>query len=154
MNTTVTDLFPVNSTIHDSAFKDFINNSIGYFLEMVEEETGNMKDGCFIDTAEGKYLDYWGTDLGIRRKDIESDDDYCIRLMISPLERFTIGALYELYDLQFLSKPSTTPSDLNLTLLSDNHFLSNEYYVDCSDEAWSEIGKKFIVGSTLVRYPL
>ena len=152
MNTVITDLFPVNSNIHDSPFKEFINNTIGYLLELVEEEVTLMNDGCFIDNAESHYLDLWGRDLDLPRKNGESDDDYRTRLMIAPLERFTIGTLYELYDLQLLTKPESS-SDLDLTLLSDNHFLNRQYYVDCSDEVWDEINKKFISSNVLWRYP-
>lgn len=153
MNTAVTDLFPVNSTIHESPFKDFLNNTIGYFLELVENEVQAMKDGCFLDSAEGHYLDLWGRDFNIRRLEGVSDDDYRKRLMILPLEQFTINTLYELYDLQLLTKPESSTGNLNLTLLSDNHFLNKQYYVDCSDDVWGEINKKFITGNILWRYP-
>ena len=152
MNTAITDLFPVNNSIHNTPFKDFLNNTIGYFLELMENEATAMDEGCFIDTAEGKYLDLWGKDYNIPRLNDESDDDYRTRLMISPLERFTINTVYELYDLQLMTKPAST-SNLNLTLMSDNHFLNNQYYVNCSDEVWNEIDKKFLTTNVLWRYP-
>ena len=152
MNTAITDLFPVNNTIHNTPFKDLINNSIGYFLELIENEVTSMNEGCFINTAEGRYLDLWGKDLGIRRLNDESDDDYRTRLMISPLEQFTINTVYELYDLQLMTKPSSS-SNLDLTLMSDNHFLNKQYYVDCADEVWNELDKKFLTTGVLWRYP-
>ena len=111
-----------------------------------------MNEGCFINTAEGRYLDLWGKDLGIRRLNDESDDDYRTRLMISPLEQFTINTVYELYDLQLMTKPSSS-SNLDLTLMSDNHFLNKQYYVDCADEVWNELDKKFLTTGVLWRYP-
>ena len=152
MNTAITDLFSVNSNIHGTPFEDFLNNSIGYFLELIENGVTSMNEGCFINTAEGKYLDLWGKDLGIPRLNEESDEDYRTRLMISPLEQFTINTVYELYDLQLMTKPTST-SNLNLTLMSDNHFLNNKYYVDCSDEVWNELNKKFLTANVLWRYP-
>jgi hypothetical protein len=153
VNKTITSLLPVNSTIHGTPFEDLINNSIGYFLELMEEETEQIKDGCFLDTAEAEYLDYWGKDYDIKRLPNESDEDYRIRLSIIPLERFTINTLYTLYDMQLLTKPDTTVSDLDLTLLSDNHLLADKYYVDCSDAVWNEVSKKFLTTGILWRYP-
>ena len=55
MNTTITDLLPAKSTIHNTPFEDLVNNTIGYFFELIEEDNLEMTDGCFIQTAEGKY---------------------------------------------------------------------------------------------------
>jgi hypothetical protein len=55
--------------------------------------------------------------------------------------------------MQLLTKPDTTVSDLDLTLLSDNHLLGNKYYVDCSDAVWNEVSKKFLTTGILWRYP-
>lgn len=152
MNTAITDLFSVNSTIHGTPFEDLLNNSIGYFLELIENEVTAMNEGCFINTAEGKYLDLWGKEYDIPRLNDESDDDYRTRLMIGPLEEFTINTVYELYDLQLMTKPTST-SNLDLTLMSDNHFLNNTYYVDCTDDVWNELDKKFLTTGVLWRYP-
>ena len=153
VNKTVTSLLPVNNPIHGTPFEDFINNTIGYFMELVETENDEICDGCFLDTAEGKYLDLWGKDYNIPRLNDESDDDYRTRLSIIPLEKFSINTLYELYDMQLMTKPETTVSDLDLTLLSDNHFLADNYYVDCSDSVWNEVNRKFLTTNILWRYP-
>ena len=149
MNTTITDLLPVNSNIHGTPFEDLINNTIGYFLEMIEEEVDAMNDGCFIDTAEGGYLDLWGKEFNIPRLNDESDEDYCQRLLVGPLDRFTINTLYTMYDIQLLTYKSDKTS---LTLLSDNHFLANEYFIDCTDEIWETISRKFITMGILHRW--
>ena len=149
MNTTITDLLPVNSNIHGTPFEDLINNTIGYFLELIEEEVDAMNDGCFIDTAEGKYLDLWGKDYGIPRLNDENDEDYRKRLKILPLERFNIQTLYEVYDLQLLTRNDTSFNDLKL--YSDNHFLDDEYWIGVSDEEWIEISRKFITTNKIRR---
>ena len=149
MNTTITDLLPVNSNIHGTPFEDLINNTIGYFLEMIEEEVDAMNDGCFIDTAEGRYLDLWGKDYGIPRLNDETDEDYRKRLKILPLERFNIQTLYEVYDLQLLTRNDTSFNDLKL--YSDNHFLDDEYWIGVSDEEWMEISRKFITTNKIRR---
>ena len=149
MNTTITDLLPVNSNIHGTPFEDLINNTIGYFLEMIEEEVDAMNDGCFIDTAEGRYLDLWGKDYGIPRLNDENDEDYRKRLKILPLERFNIQTLYEVYDLQLLTRNDTSFNDLKL--YSDNHFLDDEYWIGVSDEEWMEISRKFITTNKIRR---
>ena len=149
MNTTITDLLPAKSNIHNTPFEDLINNTIGYFFELIEEDNLEMTDGCFIQTAEGKYLDLYGKDYNLKRFEGESDDDYRTRLMIAPLEEFTINTLYTLYDVQLL----TYNEDYNdLMLLSDNHLLNNKYLVDISDELWNDISKKFITMDILERY--
>ena len=149
MNTTITDLLPVNSNIHGTPFEDLINNTIGYFLEMIEEEVDAMNDGCFIDTAEGRYLDLWGKDYGIPRLNDETDEDYRKRLKILPLDRFNIQTLYEVYDLQLLTRNDTSFNDLKL--YSDNHFLDDEYWIGVSDEEWIEISRKFITTNKIRR---
>ena len=149
MNTTITDLLPVNSNIHGTPFEDLINNTIGYFLELIEEEVDAMNDGCFIDTAEGRYLDLWGKDYGIPRLNDETDEDYRKRLKILPLERFNIQTLYEVYDLQLLTRNDTSFNDLKL--YSDNHFLDDEYWIGVSDEEWVEISRKFITTNKIRR---
>lgn len=149
MNTTITDLLPVNSNIHGTPFEDLINNTIGYFLELIEEEVDAMNDGCFIDTAEGRYLDLWGKDYGIPRLNDENDEDYRKRLKILPLERFNIQTLYEVYDLQLLTRNDTSFNDLKL--YSDNHFLDDEYWIGVSDEEWIEISRKFITTNKIRR---
>ena len=149
MNTTITDLLPVNSNIHGTPFEDLINNTIGYFLEMIEEEVDAMNDGCFIDTAEGRYLDLWGKDYGIPRLNDENDEDYRKRLKILPLDRFNIQTLYEVYDLQLLTRNDTSFNDLKL--YSDNHFLDDEYWIGVSDEEWMEISRKFITTNKIRR---
>lgn len=149
MNTTITDLLPVNSNIHGTPFEDLINNTIGYFLEMIEEEVDAMNDGCFIDTAEGRYLDLWGKDYGIPRLNDENDEDYRKRLKILPLERFNIQTLYEVYDLQLLTRNDTSFNDLKL--YSDNHFLDDEYWIGVSDDEWIEISRKFITTNKIRR---
>ena len=149
MNTTITDLLPVQSNIHGTPFEDLINNTIGYFLELIEEEIDAMNDGCFIDTAEGRYLDLWGKDYGIPRLNDETDEDYRKRLKILPLERFNIQTLYEVYDLQLLTRNDTSFNDLKL--YSDNHFLDDEYWIGVSDEEWVEISRKFITTNKIRR---
>ena len=149
MNTTITDLLPVNSNIHGTPFEDLINNTIGYFLELIEEEVDAMNDGCFLETAEGRYLDLWGKDYGIPRLNDETDEDYRKRLKILPLERFNIQTLYEVYDLQLLTRNDTSFNDLKL--YSDNHFLDDEYWIGVSDEEWVEISRKFITTNKIRR---
>ena len=149
MNTTITDLLPVNSNIHGTPFEDLINNTIGYFLELIEEEVDAMNDGCFLETAEGRYLDLWGKDYGIPRLNDENDEDYRKRLKILPLERFNIQTLYEVYDLQLLTRNDTSFNDLKL--YSDNHFLDDEYWIGVSDDEWMEISRKFITTNKIRR---
>ena len=148
-NSTITDLMPVDSLIRDTPWEEFLNNSIGYFLELLEADVEALNDGLFIESAEGRFLDLHGKDLGLPRKSSEVDDDYRNRLLVEPLDQFTLEAMYEVYDVQLLSY-NANKSDL--MLLSDNHLLSDEYFIDCDNELWEIIVRKFITGSTLHRW--
>ena len=149
MNTAITDLMPVNDPIHSTPFKELINNTIGYFLEKIEDENQSMLEGCFLETAEGKYLDYWGKDYNIPRLADETDEDYYIRLSIIPLEEFTINTAYELYDMQLVTY--NEDYDKDTMLVSDNHLLNHQYITDCDDDVWNEVSKKFMVDNILWR---
>ena len=76
MNTAIINLLQNKSNIKGTPFEELINNTIGYFFELIEEDTEKLKDGMFLNTAEGEYLDLWGIDLGIKRIQGESDEDY------------------------------------------------------------------------------
>lgn len=149
MNTAITDLLQDKSNIKGTPFEELINNTIGYFFELIEEDTEKLKNGMFLNTAEGEYLDLWGIDLGIKRINGESDEDYFNRLFFLPTDRLTPELIYTVYDLQLISYDSDAD---NLTLLSDNHFINNKYYVDCSDSVWEQLSKKFIVEGVLYRW--
>ena len=146
------DMLPVHSELQksDNQLRVVLDKTVGAYMD---EHTGSeLFDELFLTSASGGWLDAHGRDYGVPRRLGESDDDYRTRLMIGPLEEFTINTVYELYDLQLMTKP-TSSDNLNLTLLSDNHFLNNKYYVDCSDEVWDEIDKKFLTTNVLWRYP-
>lgn len=149
MNTAITDLLQNKSNIKGTPFEELINNSIGYFFELIEADTENLKNGMFLNTAEGEYLDLWGIDLGIKRINGESDEDYFNRLFFLPTDRLTPELIYTVYDLQLISYDADAN---NLTLLSDNHFINNKYYVDCSDSVWEQLKQKFIVEGVLYRW--
>ncbi len=149
MNTVITDLLQDKSNIKGTPFEELINNTIGYFFELIEADTENLKNGMFLNTADGNYLDLWGIDLGIKRIQGESDEDYFNRLFFLPTDRLTPELVYTVYDLQLLSYDSEAD---NLTLLSDNHFINNKYYVDCSDSVWEQLQEKFIVEGVLYRW--
>lgn len=149
MNTAITDLLQNKSNIKGTPFEELINNSIGYFFELIEADTENLKNGMFLNTAEGEYLDLWGIDLGIKRINGESDEDYFNRLFFLPTDRLTPELIYTVYDLQLISYDADAD---NLTLLSDNHFINNKYYVDCSDSVWEQLKQKFIVEGVLYRW--
>lgn len=149
MNTAITDLLQDKSNIKDTPFEELINNTIGYFFELIEAETDELKEGIFLNTAEGEYLDLWGIDLNIKRIQDESDENYLNRLLFLPTDRLTPELIYTVYDLQLISYDSEAD---NLTLLSDNHFINNKYYVDCSDSVWEQLNDKFITEGVLYRW--
>ena len=148
-NTVITDLLPFNSNIRGTPYEELINNTMGYFLELLEDGIDNIQDGFFIQSANGKYLDALGYDLNISRSENEDDLHYKNRLLIEPTDRFCEELLYDVYDIQLL----TYNSDKNdCMLLSDNSLLANQYFVDVTDEIWNIIERKFITGNTLYKW--
>lgn len=148
-NTAITDLLPANSNIRGTPYEELINNTIGYFLELLEVEIDNIQDGFFIQSATGKYLDALGKDLNIARGENEDDEHYKNRLLIEPTDKFCEKLLYDVYGLQLLSYNS---GKNDYMLLSDNTLLANKYFVDVTDEIWAIIVKKFITGDTVYRW--
>ena len=148
-NTTITDLMPLQSNIHGTIYADFLNNTIGYFLELLEDEIEEINNGLFVESANGKYLDLHGKDFNLPRHDGETDEDYRARLLIEPLDKFNLRTLYEVYNIQLLTY---NEDKTDLMLLSDNHLLNNEYFIDCTDELWDIIDKKFITRTILHRW--
>lgn len=148
-NNVITINLPLNSLVRDTPWEEFLDNTIGRFFECLEEEVEAMNEGLFIESASGKYLDLHGKDLGLPRKADEDDEHYRNRLLVEPLDEFNVTTLYDVYDVQLLSYKA---DKTDLTLLSDNHLLSNEYFVDASDELWSIIQRKFITGEVLHRW--
>ena len=147
----ITDFLASSSKIQDETnpFHQFLNNTIGYFLDVIDEETDNLNVGIFVQESTGKLLELHGVDYGLKRLSNETDEDYRHRLVLDSLDRFTFNWLYTLFDLQLLCyKDNYNPQT---TLLSDNHYLDNKYFISCSDEVWSIITKKFIVNDVLVR---
>ena len=124
-----------------------IDKTVGAWLD--EYYNSDFFSNVFLSEAEGAYLDVIGTDYSVYRKINESDEDYRNRLLIEPLDKFNLQTLYRVYNIQLLSyKEDKT----DLTLLSDNHLLSNKYYIDCSDELWNIILNKFITSNILYRW--
>lgn len=143
-NTTITDLMPLQSNIHGTIYEEFLNNTMGYFLELLEDEIEEINNGLFVESANGKYLDLHGKDYGLERHYEETDEEYRARLLVEPLDKFNIQTLYEVYNLQLLTN-DYEDYNKDTTLLSDNHYLASAYVVDCSDEVWEILNKKYIL---------
>lgn len=147
----ITDLLASSSKVTNESnpFHQFLNNTIGYFFELIDDEIDNINTAMFIQEATGKMLDLHGIDYGVKRLPNESDEDFRNRLILDSLDRFTLEWLYTLFDLQLLTYNEDYNQDT--MLLSDNHYLNNKYYISCSDDVWNTILKKFIVEGVLVR---
>ena len=147
----ITEFLPSSSKIQDedNPFHQFLNNTIGYFLDLIDEETDELNTNIFIQEATGKCLDLHGVDFGLKRLPDETDEDYRNRIILDSLDRFTFNWLYTLFELQLLTY--NDDYDADTMLVSDNHNLSNKYFISCSNEVWNIIIKKFIVEGVLVR---
>lgn len=147
----ITDYLSSNSKLRDddNPFKELINNTIGYFFELIDNDTDEINNSVFIQEAIGKYLDLHGKDLGYLRRNNESDEDYRNRIILDSLDHFTFNWCYALYDLQFLTV--TNNYDKDTMLLSDNHYLEKKYFVVCNQDTFSRIQKKFITDGVLWR---
>lgn len=140
----ITDFLPANSTLNTEGnpFKPLINGTIGYFFELFENTIEEINDNLFIQNATGKYLDLFGKDYNADRLVNESDDHYLKRLLTIISKHFTINTLYYEYDMQLLTYTENEVS--GNTLLSDNHFVNNEYFVECDNQTWDTINRKYV----------
>lgn len=147
----ITDYVSHNSRLQDedNPFHELINNTIGYFFDLINNDTDETNNGMFLQESTGKYLDLWGKDYHYGRNNDETDENYRNRIILDSLDRFTFTWAYTLYDLQFLTYNSEYDTDT--MLLSDNHYLSNKYYVPCSWALFNNISKKFRVNGVLWR---
>ena len=116
---------------------------------MVDEQTDELNTSMFVQESVGKFLDLHGVDYNLKRLPNESDEDYRNRLLLDSLDRFTFEWLYELFDLQLLTYNDDYEDNM---LLSDSHYLNNQYFIDCTDEIWNVINRKFVVLDRLVRF--
>ena len=140
----ITDFLARNNLLNttDTPLKSFLNDTIGYFLELFEENTYSMNDNLFIQNATGEYLDLFGKDYNVSRLVDETDEHYRNRLITIASKHFTVNTLYNEFDSQLLSfKEGVVTGN---TLLSDNHFVNNEYFIRCDDVTWNTIKKKYV----------
>ena len=138
----ITDSLPQNSKLNqeDNPFTDLINGTIGTFFELFEDEINTMNEELFIQESS-KYLDLFGRDYDIPRKEGETDEHYRTRLITLITKHFTINTLYYGYDAQLITYNANYSQNM---LLSDNHYLNNEYFIICDDSVWNTIKKKYI----------
>lgn len=141
----ITDYLPLLNNLNNEGniLTSFINDTIGMFLEKYEDTIGDFNYEIFIQNATGIYLDLYGKDYNVPRLVDETDEHYRKRLITIQSKRFTANTIYNEYDLQLLTY--TDPTVTGNTLLSDNHFLNNKYYIECDDIVWETLIRKYVV---------
>lgn len=140
----ITDFLPSKNALNstDTPLKGLLNDTLGYFFELFENTTEDINDNLFIQNCTGGYLDLFGKDYNIPRLVDESDEHYRNRLITINSKHFTVNTLYNEFDLQLLTyKDGVVTGN---TLLSDNHYVNNEYFVECDDVTWNTINQKYV----------
>lgn len=140
----ITDFLPSKNALNstDTPFKDFLNGTIGEFFELFENTTEEINDALFLQQSYGEYLDLFGRDYNVPRLVDETDEHYRNRLITISSKHFTVNTLYNEFDSQLLTyKDGVVTGN---TLLSDNHYVNNEYFVECDDVTWDTINQKYV----------
>ena len=138
--------------LHDNcALRDETNparrvliNTVGAILD--DFDLYDSMEAPFLQNASGVYLDLHGRDLGVKRKNQESDEDYRNRLFYEVLGVLTVKYLLEVYDLELYAYvPDFSMSGMKLT--SDNPYIRDNGFMSvASDEVKSILENKFIIG--------
>ena len=100
----------------------------------------------YLQNATGVYLDLHGKDLGVRRKYLESDEDYRKRLFYEVLVVLSVAYLLNVYDIPLYSNVPDFSSD-GLTLTSDNPYIRDTGFMSVADDEVKQIlESKFVIG--------
>lgn len=140
----ITDFLPSKNALNatDTPLKGLLNDTIGHFFELFENTTEDINNNLFIQNCTGRYLDLFGVDYNVPRLVDETDEHYRNRLITISSKHFTVNTLYNEFDSQLLTyKDGVVTGN---TLLSDNHYVNNEYFVECDDVTWDTINQKYV----------
>ena len=140
---------PEHSSLHDASnpFRRVFINSVGALLD--DFDVSESREGVYLQSAVGEYLDEHGEDLGVKRRFEETDEHYRNRLVYETLGYLTIAYLLNVYDLPvYAYVEDYDPSDNTLT--SDNPFINEDGVMSvASDEIQGILSGKFPIGSQI-----
>ena len=132
---------------NDNPARKVFINTVGAILD--DFDIFDSLEAPYLQNATGVYLDLHGKDLGVKRKHLESDDDYRKRLVYETLGYLTVDYLRNVYDLPlYVYLDDFDVSDNTLT--SDNPYINEDGFMSIADdETQSILESKFILDTGL-----
>ena len=126
-----------------------LDRTVGEWMDNFDES--ELWEGCFLTSAEGKYLDLWGRQFKVSRKENESDEDYRQRIIYESLGHLTADYLLDVFNVGLFVFVTDFDATDNM-LTSDNpHLIGNEKFMISCDTATKELLlKKFVIGGEIV----
>ena len=129
---------------NDNPMRQVLLGTVGSILD--DFDLYDSLEAPYLQTASGVYLDLHGKDLGVRRKFLESDEDYRKRLFYEVLGVLSVSYLLNVYDLTLYSNVPDFSSD-GLTLTSDNPYIRDTGFMSIADTEIQQIlESKFVIG--------
>lgn len=141
-----TEMMSMSSSLQDESnqLRKVLDKTIGAWFDNHE----NILEQMNLLTANGNWLDCWGKDFGIPRKQDETDDSYRERIIFEKLEYLTSENLQNIYGLTlYVNINNFNPP--NNTLTSDNQYISTEYMSYADESLKKIINNKFIIGDSI-----
>ena len=145
----IIERLPPHSELHNSTnpFRRVFINSVGALLDSFD--VSESREGVYLQSASGEYLDEHGEDLGVRRRLDETDEHYRNRLVYETLGYLSVDYLLNVYDLPvYAYVEDYDPTDNTLT--SDNPYISSNHMSIASEEIQDVLSDKFVIGEGII----
>lgn len=138
------EMLPQHSALQreDNPLRVVLDRTVGEFMDTVDSEA--VFDGLFLTSATGGWLDAFGRDYNVSRKQDESDDDYRNRILFEKLEYLNASNLINIFGLTLYVFVDDFDASENC-LTSDNPYISSRYMSVASDELKEILNKKFVL---------
>lgn len=142
-----TGMLPVHSEIQktDNQFRKVLDKSVGEYMD----NTADIFDELFLTSAGGSWLDCWGKDYGVTRKNGETDEDYRRRIIQEKLEHLTPEYLTDLFGLDLFVYVPDFDANANC-LTSDNCNMNGRFMIEADIDTLKLLNHKFILGNELL----
>ena len=125
--------------------------STNIFPEYISDDfdVSESREGVYLQSAVGEYLDAHSRVLGVNRKLDESDEHFRNRLIYETLAYLTVEYLVNVFDLVLYYYIEDFDASDN-TLTSDNPFIDENGFMAFVDEDIKKIlESKFVLGSDI-----
>lgn len=140
------EMMAMSSSLQNESnqLRKVLDKTIGAWFDNHE----NILEEMFLSTASGNWLDCFGKDFGVLRKQDEDDESYRNRIIFEKLEYLTSENLQSIYRLTlYYYIAQFNPS--NNTLTSDNQYLTTKYMSYADETLQNILNNKFVLGDSI-----